>query len=218
MQQLIKAIIFDFDGVIFNTEDAVYKLIKKLCKKYKCDVKDKEDFKKLYNQNFYKSIAKRGVKGKKLDKFKKDCEEELKSIHMKIFQQVPLILDELSRHFYLAVISNNFKRVITENLNKKNILGYFSAIVGADVIENKTDRINKCIHIFGIKPSETLYVGDTTGDVKEAKQVKVKSMAVTWGYHGRAALKKQNPDYIVSKPTQILKELGIKVKKKKKRK
>ncbi|MBW2981824.1 HAD family hydrolase [Candidatus Woesearchaeota archaeon] len=212
---MIKAIIFDFDGVIFNTEDAVFKLIKKLCKKYKCDVRDKKDFLGLYNQNFYKSIAKRGVKGKKLDKFKKECEDELKNIHMRIFQQIPPILKELSRHFYLAVISNNFKKVISENLIKKDLLGSFSAVVGADVIENKIDRINKCVHIFGIKPSETLYVGDTTGDIKEAKQCKVKSMAVTWGFHGRAALKKQNPNYIVSKPNQILKELGVKPVKKK---
>ena len=54
-------------------------------------------------------------------------------------------------------------------------------------------------------------------DVKEAKKVKVKTMAVSWGFHGRAALKKQNPNYIVSKPNQILKELGIKIKKKKKK-
>jgi len=215
---LIKAIIFDFDGVIFNTEDAVFKLIKKLCKKYKCYVKDKKDFKKLYDQNFYKSIAKRGVKGKKLDKFKKDCEEELKSIHLRIFQQIPPILNELSKHYYLAVISSNFKRIITENLKRKDLLGDFSVVVGADVIENKVDRINKCVHIFGIEPKEALYVGDTTGDVKEAKQAKVKTMAVAWGFHGRAALKNQNPNYIVSRPNQILKELGVKVKKKKKRK
>ncbi len=215
---MIKAIIFDFDGVIFNTEDAVFKLIKKLCKKYKCYVKDKKDFKKLYDQNFYKSIAKRGVKGKKLDKFKKDCEEELKSIHLRIFQQIPPILNELSKHYYLAVISSNFKRIITENLKRKDLLGDFSVVVGADVIENKVDRINKCVHIFGIEPKEALYVGDTTGDVKEAKQAKVKTMAVAWGFHGRAALKNQNPNYIVSRPNQILKELGVKVKKKKKRK
>jgi len=214
---LIKAIIFDFDGVIFNTEDAVFKLIKKLCQKYKCYVKDKKDFLKLYNQNFYKSIAKRGVKGKKLDKFKKECEEELKSIHLRIFQQIPPILNELSRHFYLAVISSNFKRIITENLQKKGLLGDFSVVVGADVIENKIQRIERCIKIFGVKPSETLYVGDTTGDIKEAKKVKVKSMAVTWGFHGRAALKKQAPDYIVSKPNQILKLLGVKITKKKKK-
>jgi len=212
---LIKAIIFDFDGVIFNTEDAVFKLIKKLCKKYKCDVKDKEDFLGLYNQNFYKSIAKRGVKGKKLDKFKKECEEELKNIHMRIFQHIPPILKELGRHYYLAIISNNFKRVIIENLKKKDLLGNFSAIVGADFIENKIDRINKCIHIFGIKPNEAVYVGDTTGDVKEAKQTKVKTLSVTWGFHGRAALKKQKPTYIAGKPADLLKIFKIKPAKKK---
>ena len=207
VKQMIKAIIFDFDGVIFNTEEPVFKLIKKLCKKYKCPIKNKEEFLELYNLNFFKSMEKRGVKGKKLDKFKKECEEELKKLHLHIFQSIPPLLKELSMHYYLAVISSNFKKIITYNLKKQSLLNYFSVLVGADIEESKVKRLKKCLEIFKIKPSEAVYIGDTAGDVKEAKKARIKTLAVTWGFHSRQALKKQKPNYIASNPKQILKLL-----------
>jgi len=206
---MIKAIIFDFDGVIFNTEQPVFKLIKRLCRKYKCKVKTKEEFKNLYNVNFYKSMEKLGVRGKKLDKFKKECEEILKKLHLQIFQHIPPVLKELSRHYYLAVISSNFNKVIESNLIKKGLLNYFSLLVGADVVESKVKRLEFCLHKLGIKPSEAVYIGDTAGDIKEAKKVKVKTLAVTWGYHSRQALSKEKPKYIASKPRQILNILKV---------
>ena len=211
---MIKAIIFDFDGVLFNTEKPVFKMLKKLLKKYGLKFKTDKELEDMWRLNFYDSMEKRGIKGKKLEKFKDECEGELRKMHMQIFQHIPPILKELSRHYYLAVVSSNFKKILTSNLKKKELLGYFSAVVGADIIEEKTKRIEKCLDIFKIKPSEAVYVGDTTGDVKEAKKVKVKTLAVTWGFHSRALLKKEKPTYIISRPKQMLKLFDIKLPKK----
>lgn len=207
---MIKLIIFDFDGVIFNTEETVFKMLRKLCKRYKYDIKDKKEFLEMYNENFYKSIAKKGIKGKKLDKFKKECEEELKKLHLRVFQHIPPIMEKLSHRYYLAIISSNFKNILVENLRKHRLLGYFSLLVGADFIESKVKRIEFCLEKFNIKPSEAIYVGDTTGDIKEAKKAKVKTIAVTWGFHTCAKLKKEKPTYIASRPSQILKILKLK--------
>ena len=207
---MIKLVIFDFDGVIFNTEEAVFKLIRKLCKKHKCDIKTKEEFLELYDENFFKSMAKKGIKGKKLDKFKKECEDELTKLHLKIFQKIPIILGKLSHHYYLAIISSNFKKILIYNLKKHKLLGYFSLLVGADYIENKVERLQHCLEKFNVKPSEAVYIGDTTGDVKEAKKAKVKTMAITWGFHKCAKLRKEKPTYIASRPSQILKILDVK--------
>ena len=207
---MIKAIIFDVDGVIFNTEEQIFRLIKRLCRKYKCSIKTKKEFLDMYDENFYKSLGKKGVKGKQLDKFKQECETELKKLDVHIFNKIPLVIKELSRHYYLAVISSNFRKVISRNLKNKGLLGCFSLIVGADKIESKTEKLKKCLKEFNIKPSEAVYVGDTAGDIKEAKKIKLKSLAVTWGFHSRTVLKKANPAYIISKPKQILKILKIK--------
>ena len=210
---MIKAVIFDFDGVIFNTEEPVFKLIKKLCKRYGYSFKTKEEFKELYNINFFKSMEKFGIKGKKLDRFKKECEQELEKLHLHIFQSIPVIIRELSRHYYLAVISSNFYSILAYNLKKKKLLTYFSLLVGADKIESKVKRLKYCLEKFSIKPSEAVYVGDTAGDLEEAKKARIKTLAVTWGFHTRAMLKKESPTLIASKPAQLLKILKVKKKK-----
>jgi phosphoglycolate phosphatase len=204
---MIKAVIFDFDGVIFNTEEPVFRMLKKLLRKHGLKIKTDEELKELWKLNFYKSIEQRGIKGKQLDKFKKECEDELRNMHMHVFHKIPPTLAELSKHYYLAVISSNFKNILISNLKKRKLLGYFSAVVGADVIESKTRRLEKVLNIFKIKPSEAVYIGDTAGDIKEAKKVKMKTMAVTWGFHSRQTLKKEKPTFIASKPEQIIKKL-----------
>lgn len=204
---MIKAIIFDFDGVIFNSEEPVFKLLKKVCKKYGYIIKNKQEFKELYNDNFYEAIEKKCIKGRKLENFKKESIEELQKLHLRLFHNIPEMLEELNKHYYLAVISSNFKKIMEDNLKKKRLFGFFSAVVGADQIESKVEKIRKCLDLFNVKPSETVYVTDTTGDIKEAKKAKVKTLAVTWGFHPRAMLKKEKPNFIINRPKQILKVL-----------
>ena len=129
-------------------------------------------------------------------------------IHMQVFQTIPPIIRQLSHYYYLAVISSNFNRIISYNLKKRGLLNNFSLLVGADVIESKVKRLEKCLTKFNIKPSEAVYIGDTAGDIKEAKKVKIKTMAVTWGFHNKKMLKKAKPDFIAEKSSQIVEELA----------
>jgi phosphoglycolate phosphatase len=52
--------------------------------------------------------------------------------------------------------------------------------------------------------AELFYIGDTLGDIHEAHEARVKSIAVTWGYHSRKELEKIKPDYIVDRPKALL--------------
>lgn len=203
---MIKAIIFDFDGVIFNTEDVAYKLVKNLCKKQGIELKTKEEFKEMYNANFYKTMKKKGVKGKELDDFKKECEERLAKLHLKIFKAMPKVLKDLSHKYFLGIISSGFKEVIKKNLYERQLLNYFSLIIGSEV-ESKTKKIGLCLERFQLKPSEALYITDTAGDIKEAKKAKIKTMGVTWGFHSAQKLKKEKPNFVANKPEQIIKLL-----------
>ncbi len=58
---------------------------------------------------------------------------------------------------------------------------------------------------YEIGADRTYYIGDTAGDVREAKQAGVKAVAVTWGWHSRETLEAAGPDFIVQEPEDLLK-------------
>ena len=57
---------------------------------------------------------------------------------------------------------------------------------------------------YKVKPNGTLIVTDSTGDIKEAKEVGIKSLGVSWGVHNEVALKAENPHFIATKPSDII--------------
>jgi len=61
---------------------------------------------------------------------------------------------------------------------------------------------------YKIKKTETLLVTDSVGDVKEAHEVGIKAIGVTWGLHEKERLEKNKADFMAEKPNDILE--GIK--------
>ena len=54
---------------------------------------------------------------------------------------------------------------------------------------------------------KVFYIGDTVGDIMEAKKAGVKSIAASWGYHKRECLVNCSPDILIDKPGDLIDEL-----------
>ncbi|MBW2977357.1 HAD family hydrolase [Candidatus Woesearchaeota archaeon] len=204
---MIKALIFDYDGVIFDTINIAWNVVKTVCDKYcKRKIKTKKEFLEIYKTNFYTAMEQRGVTDADMEKLKKDSIKILKTKHPKSFKNIPETIKKLSKKYKLAVVSSNYADVMKNDLKKAGILKNFKLIIGAEHEEHKTKKIRLCLKKLKIKPSQAVFVTDTVGDIKEAKKVKLKTMAVTWGFHKKDKLLKANPDFLVEKPKQMLKQ------------
>lgn len=58
---------------------------------------------------------------------------------------------------------------------------------------------------LGVKPSETLYIGDSEVDVATGKAAQIQTAAVTWGFRGRKKLEEAGAGLIVDSPEEIMK-------------
>ena len=202
---MIKALIFDYDGVIFDTVKIAWGIVKIVCDKYcKRNIKTKKEFLDIYKRNFYAEMELRGVTDLDMEKLKKDSIEILKKKHPKPFKNITETIKKLSKKYKLAVVSSNYTDVMKHALKEAGILNSFKLIIGAEHEEHKTKKIKLCLKRFNIKPSEAIFVTDTVGDIKEAKKVKLKTMAVKWGFHKKDKLLKADPDFLVEKPKQML--------------
>lgn len=69
---------------------------------------------------------------------------------------------------------------------------------------SKVEKIRHITERSGMQGNGTFYIGDTVGDILEAKQAGVKTVAVTWGWHTKEQLSVANPDSLIDSPEELL--------------
>jgi phosphoglycolate phosphatase len=81
---------------------------------------------------------------------------------------------------------------------------YFDDVLGADFNFSKVEKILYAKGHYGMDARHTAYICDTAGDIREAREAGVKTVAVTWGWHPRERLERARPDAIVERPEDLL--------------
>lgn len=123
---------------------------------------------------------------------------------VKLFPDVLETLRVLSKSYKLGIVSSNSKENIIQNLKKHDVHNLFDFVNSNSSIFGKQRVLKKMCAEYQINPSEVIYVGDEDRDIVAAKKIKIKNIAVTWGYNSEKKLKETNPDYIVNSPKEII--------------
>jgi phosphoglycolate phosphatase len=200
-----KLFLFDFDGVLIDSL-AVYERRVRLCleKIGNPAVQSRDDFLALFEDNFYEGIVKKGIDLVAFMNASKSIPTEDDRDQMAPFEPLLPILMEMKKDNILAVISSNVSRVINDILSKHGFNGCFRDVLGADFGYSKIEKIRHAMDSFQVGKDKTYYIGDTTGDIKEARLAGVKTVAVTWGWHSKEKLETAMPDYLIEAVNDLL--------------
>ena len=199
-----KLLLFDFDGVVVDSLNVYEGTVRQCLEKIGQPLVSRADFLELYDDNFYESLVKRGVN---LSAFMEASVAILARVNydeIKPFYNLIPVLAKLQTKNILAVISSSDSqdiRLITEHLH---LSGYFEDVLGSDAHLSKKEKIIHVLGKYGTPRGRTYYIGDTTGDIKEAKTAGIKTVGVTWGWHTREKLAAANPDYLMDTPEELL--------------
>jgi phosphoglycolate phosphatase len=102
------------------------------------------------------------------------------------------------KHYKKAVVSNKLEAFSKETLAYLGLSEYFDIIVGGDGPHGRKPSpmpIHHVLSTLGIKPEESIIVGDSEIDINTGKAVSVKTVAVTYGY-GRPGFEKE-ADFVI---------------------
>ena len=214
----MKIIIFDFDGVILDSENSHFIAFNEGLKNININISEDEYYSK------YISLDDRGVitnvvndknisvTNEEIDmiiKNKNDYFESRLIDNSKLFPGVEELIIQLSKNFVLSIGSGANRSEIIKTLKNNNIYDYFEIIVSADEINNPKpnpetynrvlDNINTDFNI-----NEIIVIEDSPGGIEAAKSAGLKCIAITNTFDNEELGK---ADIIVSNYEDILKYL-----------
>ncbi len=210
---MLKAVIFDFDGVIADSFKAVYEIQTKTARHFGKTPKYKnhEEYRELFStdwRRFYTEVL--GIHEKDLPEaseiFRKEVNKLLHDIE--IFDGMKDVVEELHKKYKIGVVSSNLSDIVRIKLSQFSILKFVDCVIGGESGKLKPDPepLLKCIAALNAKPEEACFIGDTEDDIKTGKNAGVKRIiAVSYGFQPMKKLKAA--DVILHSPEDILKEL-----------
>lgn len=212
---MIKAVVFDLDGTLLNTLDALSYCMSQTMKKLGLREIDKDHTRYFVGEGakvfVERSLIYNGDKNLDLldkaysiynDIFSKDCLRNVRP-----YKGIPELLKELkAMGVKLAVLSNKSQSGVEANINTIIGEGVFDLIYGERPgIPKKPDptALGMLINELNILKNELLYVGDTATDMLTAKALGCLSVGVLWGYRDERELSENDADFIIKTPGEI---------------
>jgi len=199
-------VIFDFDGTIADTVSFIKTIMNKLSDDFdfqKIKDVDLEELKNKETREVFKSLGVSLIKLPfVLKKVRNVLHEEIEKI--KPIEGIEKALLEIKKENHQLGILTSSPSKTVEKFLKINNLNFFDFIYSEGDIFNKAKKLNNLLKEKKFNPQYVFYVGDETRDIEAAKEAGVKTIAVSWGFNSEEILKKQNPNYLVKKPEELI--------------
>ena len=205
---MVKAVIFDWDGTLADTKEAVVRSFQKVLVEAGCLVSDE----------FIERRVGVGTK-KTLEEVLEECDvrfddEMLENLAgekiriqanlteiVSLFDGAIELLENLQGRIKIALATMSSRKVVAKLLSEKRIGGYFDVVISADeIFKPKPDPEVFLVSAtkLGVKPEDCVVVEDSVFGVRAAKAAKMKCIAVSSGAYSGEELQEENPDLMIN--------------------
>lgn len=205
---MLRAVIFDFDGTLFDTNDMIiesftYTLKKVLGRDMSPD--------ELYN------VWGRPLK-EQMERYGKDnCQELVKTYRdyyhqlsdkLKTFPNALEIIDLLKeRGYYVGILTNKGKGGLIDGLEMFNLMDKIDVYLSKDDLINPKPDIEGFIKIMDklkVKSDEVLMVGDSPSDIIGGKNAGIKTVLVSYTCFDLEEMMRLKPDYLIDRLDEVI--------------
>jgi len=191
---------FDFDGVIADSlhlQSGAF--VETMEENGLHHLATPEQFLDLLDDNWFAALAAAGVPCAAAGQVD-DSIDELPS--PELFPGIVDVVERLAEDHTVVVITSSRTGHVERVLEEHGVTGV-AEVIGADEERSKTRRISAARSRFGPE-RPAWYVGDTVGDIVEARAAGVRTVGAAWGWHGPERLERVRPDRLAHEPQDLL--------------
>lgn len=200
-------VVFDFDGTIADTLDAVVQIANHLAEEFGYHPVDADEIKLLRNMSSRQVIQYAKIPLIKIPFLVRKVRTGLKSQiqDLKPVAGIPETLAQLQKQgCQLGIITSNSEENVLEFLNNHGIREVIHFIYSGVSLFGKGALMRRLLKDACMSPNQVVYVGDETRDIEAARRADIRAIAVAWGFNGREALASHHPDFLIDRPEELL--------------
>ena len=203
-------LVFDFDGTLVDTKKDIADSVNRTLKELDLRTLDREIVHTFIGKGV-NHLMTRSLEGTGCDDLPRAIDAFMKHYEEHLMDQTDLFPNcrETLEHFAHkenTILSNKPTRFITRILDALDCRAPFSTIIGGDLMAEKKPDPGGLHHILeqhGVRPEETLMIGDSLVDIETGRRAGVRTCGVTYGHAGRESLETANPDWIIDDLSEL---------------
>jgi len=206
---MIKAVIFDLDGTLIDTNDLILDTFHHVINACLGRVPTEDELHQVYGKTLDEQMAFFSMERSQelVDAYKVYYRTHMDE-RTHLFEGVKSLLDELfSKGIQMAAVTNKGSRGVHHAFDKFDLRKYFSAAITADdVVKGKPDPegILTALDHLGVSAEEALFVGDSQSDILAAKGAGVKSVLVGWTFFHEDHYATFEADFVIEWPMDLM--------------
>ncbi len=195
-------LIFDWSGTLCDSFSVFCQVVDKMMDHFGKDRITEEEIRKHYTIPYMKFWNKlipnltHEDQNKAFGSFIKEIENP------DIYPGVKKTLNKLHKNkIRLFVVSSDPQKRILLEMKKGKLNVLFEDLISD--IHEKHIAIESLVKRYKLKPDETFYVGDSSGDVEEGKKAGIKTIGISWGFQDKIILESSQPTHLIDNIVEL---------------
>ncbi len=197
-------LLFDYDGVIADSFEVYFAEFTRACSELGFEhINSREDFLRLFDGNLVAQLVKTGFPLRKLRSLAETFAPQIEAANARVkpFPGMVETLRQLSASHPTLIITANASDTVRRFLDAHGLSGV-RGVLGSDSETSKVKKIRTARRMF--RGHHAHYMGDTKGDMIEARRAGAVPVGVGWGWHDIERLRTGRPTHIVESQQALL--------------